>query len=292
MGKGRRAFFRRCREALLQHPKRRRRIVRKLEKVEIFAADRPVAYQRLEVDDLFPVTGTVEHNRNRTIQLPGLLQSQNLEHFVQRAEASGECHERPRQMCEPEFAHEEVVKLDRQFAGNVRVGPLLMRQSDVQADRPSPSLGSATIGCLHDPSASARTDDVSVRIRRKAFRPCGDKPRQLASLLVIAPKWTVGGKPRRSEKHNRVVNTFAAEDMQRFEVLRQDTQRASRVAVEKLLVFVSERAVGCVGRFHDASTFAKSTKPRSTSVSISSTRTRSPTSRPLYPCMTFPSAAG
>lgn len=33
VGKGRRAFFRRCREALLQHPKRRRRIVRKLEKV-------------------------------------------------------------------------------------------------------------------------------------------------------------------------------------------------------------------------------------------------------------------
>src|SRR5271170_4667217 len=232
------AFLRSFRQALLQSLKRGSRIVCKPEKIEVFAADRSMAHQRFEVDDLLPVTGAVQHHRNRTIQLLGLLQSQNLEHLVQGAEAPGEYHEGSRQVCEPEFAHEEVMKLQRQFGRNVGVGPLLMRQSDVEADGPSASLGSAAIGRLHDPAAAPGANNVSMGAGGQVYRPCGDKPRQLARLFVVAPQRALGGNSRRAEEHNGVVNPLAAENLPWLEVFGQDAQRAGLVAVEKLLVFV------------------------------------------------------
>ena len=81
---------------------------------EILRADHAVADQRVEVDDLAPVVGAVEQHHDLAIQLGGLLQGQDLEHLVQRAEAAREGDQRAGGVREPELAHEEVVELERQ----------------------------------------------------------------------------------------------------------------------------------------------------------------------------------
>ena len=89
----------------------------------------------------------------------------------QRAEAARKDHQRLGQVREPELAHEEVVELEVQPVGDVRVGALLERQPDVQADRLAAGLVRAAVGRLHDAGAAARgrrrsgdSRDGSVRL--------------------------------------------------------------------------------------------------------------------------------
>src|SRR5271156_2097714 len=113
MRKGRWLLLRMRAEPLLQQAKRRGRLVDKAEQLEIFATDRAVPHQRVEVDDLLPVLRSVEQHRDRAIQLLRLLQGQYLHHFVERAEASGKNHQRPCEMSEPQLAHKKIMKLKR-----------------------------------------------------------------------------------------------------------------------------------------------------------------------------------
>src|SRR3984885_11950533 len=187
------------------------------------------------------------------------------------------------------------MKLERQLARDVGIGPLLMRQPDVQPYRPAAGVGGAAIGRFHDSRAAARADHVAVATRSKALRPRRDQSRELAGLIVIAPERTFGCNSRRAEEYDRLVNLLAAKDSKRLEIFCKNPQRTSFLAVEKLLVLVGERWNGrqCqrirLARFHYFPTRAKSTKPRSTSVSTSLTATWSPTSRPLNPRTTLPS---
>ena len=162
-------------QPLLQQAERGGGIVGEPEQFEIFATDGAVPHQRLEVDDLLPVLRSVEQYRDRAIQLLRLLQGQYLHHLVERAEAAGKNHQRARQMGEPQLAHEKIVKLERQAARDVRIGPLLVRQTDIQADRSSARFGRAAIGRLHDAGAAAGADHVAVTIRPKPLRPGGDQ---------------------------------------------------------------------------------------------------------------------
>src|SRR5579859_339771 len=88
-------------------------IVRILEQPKVFALDHAVPHQCFEIDDLIPVAGAIENHRNRALQLAGLRESQYFSEFVQRAEAAGENHQRACQVCEPELAHEKIMKLER-----------------------------------------------------------------------------------------------------------------------------------------------------------------------------------
>ena len=95
------------------------------------------------------------------------------------------------------------------------------------------------------------------------------------------------------------MDLLAAKNPKRLQILRENPYWTSFLAIEKLLVLVSERRIGRrmvagsdLRNFMIFATPAKSTKPRSTSVSTSSTVTWSPTSKPLYPRTTLPSAAG
>ena len=54
-------------------------------------------------------------------ELLGLHQREDLEHLVERAEPARKDHERLRQVREPELAHEEVVELEVQAVGDVRI---------------------------------------------------------------------------------------------------------------------------------------------------------------------------
>ena len=73
--------------------------------------------------------------------------------------------------------------------------------------------------------------------------------RQLARLLVVASERTVRSNPRRAEEHDCLVYLLAAKNPKRLQIFRKDTDRTSFIAIEKLLVFVSERRmIGGGGR--------------------------------------------
>ena len=220
---------------------------------EILGADHAVPDQRVEVDDLVPVGRPVEKYRDPARQLLRLCERQDLEELVHRAEAARKDDERAREVREPQLAHEEVAKLERQSVGHVGVRTLLLRQADVEADRRSAGVGCAPVGGLHDAATATGADDESVVVRREAARPHGDEPRQLACLVVIAAERAVGRQPRRAEEDDGVADAGAAEAAQRRQVLREDAQRASVIAVEELLVPVGDGRLDGRGAFHSGS---------------------------------------
>jgi hypothetical protein len=67
--------------------------------------------------------------------LPGLDERQDLEQLVHRAEPAREDHQRAGEIGEPQLAHEEVVELEQKVGGDERIGPLLGREADGEADR-------------------------------------------------------------------------------------------------------------------------------------------------------------
>src|ERR1700687_5509056 len=152
-----------------------------------------------------------------------------------------------------------------------------MRQPDVQPDTPSTGFRGAAVGRLHDSGAASRADQLPVSVRPKTLRPDRDQPRKLAGLLVVASERTVWSNPRRAEKHDCLMYLLAAKDPKRLKIFGKNPYRTGFITIEKLLVFVGERWIGRrrirFARFHDFLARAKSTKPRSTSVSTSSTTT-------------------
>ena len=152
----------------LQQRQRGRRVVGEAEQRQVLAVDHAVPDERLEVDDLVPVRRAVEQDRNAPLDLLGLHQRQDLHQLVERAEAAGKHDQRAREMREPQLAHEEVVELERQARRDVGVGPLLVRQADVEADRLAAGVGGAAVGGLHDAAAAARADDAVADVRRRA----------------------------------------------------------------------------------------------------------------------------
>ena len=111
------------------------------------------------------------------------------------------------------------------------------------------------------------------------LRPQRDEARQLARVVVVAAERPVGLQARGAEEHDGAADPLALERMQRLQVLGEDAQRPRVVAVEERLVLVGERCA-CDRGGHGSSRAAKSMKPRSTSVWMSCTLTRSPTSSP------------
>ena len=65
------------------------------------SVDHSVSKQGVEVDDLLPVAAAMEQDWNRSSQLLGLCQRQNLADFVERSEAARERHHRSGKMGEP-----------------------------------------------------------------------------------------------------------------------------------------------------------------------------------------------
>ena len=152
-----------------------------------------------------PVLAAVEDDADLLRQLVGLHEREDLEQLVARAEAAGKDHERLRQVREPELPHEEVVELEVQAVGDVRVRALLERQPDVQADRLAAGLARAAVGGLHDARAAARRDDeaVVVGLERqapagRAVRPARAPPRSTAPIR--RPCAIVRARPRSARR--------------------------------------------------------------------------------------------
>ena len=95
-------------------------------------------------------------------QFVRLHEREDLEQLVARAEAARKNHERLRQVREPELPHEEVMELEMQAVGDVRVGALFEWQPDVEPDRLPSGLARAAIGRFHDPGTAARGHDETM----------------------------------------------------------------------------------------------------------------------------------
>src|SRR5207302_11403040 len=99
---------------------------------EVLTHDHAVPTECLEVDHLGPVSRTVKHDRNSPSDLLSLHQRQDLHELVERAEPTGKYDERPGEVRKPELAHEEVVEFECQPGRDVGIGPLFVRQPDVE----------------------------------------------------------------------------------------------------------------------------------------------------------------
>src|SRR5437870_1317331 len=151
----------------------------------------------------------------------GLGERQDLEQLVQGPESSREHDQRPGEMREPELAHEEVVKLERQLPGDVAVGTLLVRESDVEADGPSVGFGRTAVRGLHDTGAASRADQESGSPSIESLGPFSDEAGQLPSLGVVTPERTMGIDPCRSEEDDGVVDALAPEYVEGLDVFGQ-----------------------------------------------------------------------
>ena len=76
-------------DTFLQYLERRARIVDKLKQLQVLARDGAVAHERREIEDLVPEGGTVQQHRDRAVELARLRKGEDLEQFVEGAEAPG-----------------------------------------------------------------------------------------------------------------------------------------------------------------------------------------------------------
>src|ERR1700689_760222 len=120
------------------------------EQVKIWRRDHSGVNHGFEVDDLFPVRAAIDNYHNLLGQLLRLRKGENLEEFVERAKSAGKNHQGLGQIGEPEFTHEEVMKLEIERRRDVGIRILLEGQVDVEANRFSSSLVGAKIRGFHN----------------------------------------------------------------------------------------------------------------------------------------------
>src|SRR5215467_5739928 len=107
------------------------------------------------MDEAVPVFAPVDNNQNLLRQLLCLGQREDFEKLVERAKAARKNHQRLRKICKPELPHEEVMELQIQRRGDVRVGILLERQTDVQTYCLRARLARSAISGFHDSGSAA-----------------------------------------------------------------------------------------------------------------------------------------
>ena len=99
-----------------------------------------------------------------------------LEELVERADAAWEDDQRTGEVHEPELAHGESLEVQRQAGGNVRVGALLGRDFDVDADGGLSREAGPAVGGLHDARAASGGDEVLLVGGEGRAGPVGELP--------------------------------------------------------------------------------------------------------------------
>src|SRR5258707_9347572 len=156
-----------ARQAFFQAFKRFLRRVGEREKFLVFRRDGAGVGQRFQVQHTVPVFLAVNDHQNFFGQLARLGQGKDFKQLVQGAKTSGKNHQRLGQVGEPVFTHEEVVKLKIQLGSNVRVGVLLKRQADVEANGFASALAGPAVGGFHNARAAAGGDHKTVASSRQ-----------------------------------------------------------------------------------------------------------------------------
>src|SRR6516225_9625946 len=166
------------------------------------------------------------------------------------------------------------MEVEAQFGADVRVGKLLVRQFDRQADGFSAGLEGTAVRSLHDARPAARANHEAAGPRAERECPGREFVRKLARLFVIARHFEgafrfaesrvvmlqvffvhpaglevfqtavacQGGfvrlDARGTKHHDRVADTFFFEHCQRVDIFRQNADGPGRRAAHESAVFM------------------------------------------------------
>src|SRR5581483_1181960 len=136
--------------------------VHDLYQVQVLGRDGARIHKRLKVDDLVPILAAVNQYQNLLGQLLGLSKGQDFEQFIHGSKAAREDHQGLGEVREPEFTHEEIMKLEVQRRRDVRVRVLLERKMNVQTDGLALGFMGAEVGGFHDAGAASGGNDETV----------------------------------------------------------------------------------------------------------------------------------
>src|SRR5579883_2759418 len=98
--------------------------IRELQEIVFTAIDGAPVEHLPPIDDAIPITAAVNQDEIAALQLSGLHQGKDFPELVHGAKAAGKNNQGFGELGEPEFAHEEVVKLKIQARADVIVWPL------------------------------------------------------------------------------------------------------------------------------------------------------------------------
>src|SRR5579862_9880176 len=84
------------------------------------------------------------------------------------------------------------MEAEIQIFGDVGIGALLVWKLDAEADGRAACVESAAVRCIHDPGATARTDDEALRVQTERQGPTGDAAREFTRFFVITRHFQVG----------------------------------------------------------------------------------------------------
>ena len=118
------------------------------------------------------------------LRLARLDERHHFEELVESPKATGEGDHRLGEVEEPVFPDEEVVELEVELRGDVRVVALFEGQGDAQADRSAAGFEGAAVGGLHDSRAAARADQEALPLRQRE-RPLGHFEGEFAAGFVV-----------------------------------------------------------------------------------------------------------
>src|SRR5579885_392145 len=214
------------------------RMIGVLEQIQILGRDHAVLDERIKIDDLFPVLRAVEQNSDLLGELLSLREREQFHELIHGAVTPGKDHQRFGEVGEPELAHEEVVELEAELRGDVRIRKLFEGKPDVQADGFAFGFGGAAVGGFHDARPAARADHEAVRAVGELIGPFGEHAGKFACFVIITRHRAILGNPGRTKEHDRVAHFFAPEVSERFQELSQYAQSTGIGAVQELLVEV------------------------------------------------------
>ena len=248
----------------------------KPEQRAVFLGDNALVEQKVEVHGATPVCLVDQHDRHR-LHLARLHQGENLEQLVQGAEPAGKRHQRLGALHEVQFAQGEVVEAQAQVGRHIRIGKLLVRQIDIEADRLGADVERAAVGGLHHAGTAAghhRDALVSGPAARLAHQPAerarhvvimalgenalgdGDAARQFGisrlarkrhtQRLEVATRHARLADAGRAEHHDRVRDRVFFEQQFGLLILELQPYAAHDVAAEKRDVLLGEAVAGTV----------------------------------------------
>jgi len=143
-----------------------------------------------------------------------------------------------------------IVELEAQLRGDIGIGALLVRQTDVQTDAAAAAERGSPIGGLHDSRSAAGDDQEPMPRAVDRLRPLRDQARQLAGFAVVAAQRPLLLDPGRSEEGDGVVDAVAAEGVERLEILGENPDLTPLVAVQERRIAIGERrSLDVRGRF-------------------------------------------
>ena len=185
-------------------------------------------------------TSTTRNGRH----LAGLDQSEQFEQFIERAEAARKCDQGVGPHCEMQLADREIMKLKGKIGRRIGVGLLLVRQSDIVADRRRAGVRGAAVRSLHDAGAAAGRDDIIadavVREQRAAAlrNDFSETPRFLVPPRRMTPDRRRGllsrPHPRAAEDHDGRADRPGAQALFRLGIFDLQANPAHGVAEQEL----------------------------------------------------------